>query len=238
MVSVDPFERMVKTADGRAVRYRALLATMPLNRLVAITDCVPDAIRRAAHTLVWTGGHIVGIGVERPADTDRCWVYFPEVDVPCHRVTYLSNYSPQLTPKADQLSLLAELSTSPHKPENGTTIVHRTVDGLVATGLLSPADRPLIVSRRHLQVPMTYPVPTHGREGTGDPAVAAPPRHLGHAGASGRSGTRSGTWVTRSCRGSSSWMRRWVLGVGLEQRLTYARHAVVHGLGVTPFFQL
>lgn len=84
--------------------------------------------------------------------------------MPFHRVTHLSNYSPHLTPKADQLSLLAEISTSPHKPEDATTIVDRTVDGLVATGLLSPADRALIVSRWHLQVPMTYPVSTLERD--------------------------------------------------------------------------
>lgn len=163
-VHVDPRARVVTTSDGRSLRYRTLLSTMPLTRLVTLTDGVPDAVRHAAEQLEWAGGHFVGIGVDRPADTDRCWVYFPEHDVPFYRVTYLSNYSPYLTARPGQLSLLAEISTSPSQPVDPETVVDEVVDGLMSTGLLTPDDVGATVSRWHLEVPLTYPVPTLGRD--------------------------------------------------------------------------
>ena len=66
----------------------------------------------ASGDLGWSGSHIVGIGVDRPVGSDKCWICFPEPDVPFYRVTYLSNYSPYLTAGPDQFSLLTETSHS------------------------------------------------------------------------------------------------------------------------------
>ncbi|MCA1822983.1 MAG: NAD(P)/FAD-dependent oxidoreductase [Mycobacteriales bacterium] len=164
VVSVDTVDKVVRTGDGRQWPYDVLLNTMPLNRLIASTQSVPDAVRRAARDLGWSGSHIVGIGVDRPALTSKNWIYFPEPDVPFYRVTYLSNYSPNLTPKPDQTIFLTETSHSRHKPEDATTIVDRVVDGLVETGLMEDGDRELVESRWLCSPAMSYPVPTVGRD--------------------------------------------------------------------------
>lgn len=78
-ISVDPVARVVVTADGRRWRYDALLSTMPLDELVARTDGVPDGVRRAASELLWSGVHVVGVGLDRPAQTSKNWVYYPEI---------------------------------------------------------------------------------------------------------------------------------------------------------------
>ena len=55
---------------------------MPLNHLVERIGGMPDAVRAAAGDLIWSGSHIVGIGVDRPVDPEhKYWIYFPEPDV-------------------------------------------------------------------------------------------------------------------------------------------------------------
>src|SRR5205807_8634601 len=105
----------------------------------------------AARGLHHSHGLVVGVGVNRPTETSKCWTYFPEADSPFYRVTFLSNYSPNMAPDG-HLLLLTETSYSDYKHEDRATIVDRTVDGLVATKLLEPADRDRIVSTHTIDV--------------------------------------------------------------------------------------
>jgi UDP-galactopyranose mutase len=164
-VAVDVAQKVVHTADGRRWPYDVLLSTIPLDDLVLrVLDGAPDAVRAAAGQLEYSGSHIVGIGVDREAGSDKNWIYFPEPDVPFYRVTYLSNYSPHLSARPGQLSLLTETSTSRYKPEDPDTIVSRVIDGLIGTHLLTEADRDRIVARWHYAPAKTYPVPTVARD--------------------------------------------------------------------------
>ena len=163
VTAIDVEARHVTTADGRTWPYDVLLSTMPLNRLVERTVGAPAAVRAAADELAWSGSHIVGVGVDRDLGSPKNWIYFPEPDVPFSRVTYLSNYSPHMTPRPGQTLLLTETSWSAHKPEDADTIVARVIDGLVATGLLEDADRDRIVSVWRHSPELTYPVPSLAR---------------------------------------------------------------------------
>ena len=163
VVAVDPQARTVTCADGRQRRYDALLSTMPLDELVHACQGAPAAVRAAAGRLAWSGTHVVGVGLDRPAGTTRNWVYFPEPDVPFYRVTYLSNYSPYITPAAGQTLLLTETSTSGHRPQDGSTVVGRVIDGLVRAGLMTEEDRGRVVATWQCSPAKTYPVPTLDR---------------------------------------------------------------------------
>jgi UDP-galactopyranose mutase len=169
VVAVDPQEKTVDTADGRRWHYDLLLSTMPLNRLVESAEHAPHRVRAAAARLAWTSGHIVGIGLDRPTATTKNWIYFPESTVPFYRVTYLSNYSPFMTPVPGQTLLLAEVSRSPSEPSDADTIVDDVIDGLLHAGLMTPNDRSRVLSRWLHSPRMTYPVPTLDR----DAALAA-----------------------------------------------------------------
>ena len=164
VTGIDPVAKVVRTADGRSYPYDALLSTMPLNKLLGSIDGVPDELHQAAGDLVWSGSHIVGVGIDRPANSSKNWIYFPEPDVPFYRVTYLSNYSPYMTARPDQTLLLTETSQSAFKPEDADTIVDRVVDGLVATGLMEDEDRSRIVTTWLCSPSMSYPVPSVGRD--------------------------------------------------------------------------
>jgi UDP-galactopyranose mutase len=164
VASVDPAAKEVRTTDGRRWPYDVLLSTMPLNRLIGAMEGVPGAVRSAVDGLHWSGSHIVGVGLDRPARSTKNWIYFPEPEVPFYRVTYLSNYSPHITPEPDQTLLLTETSTSDHKPEDPATVVDRVVDGLVRTGLMEEEDRSRIVTTWLCSPGMSYPVPTVTRD--------------------------------------------------------------------------
>lgn len=166
-VSVDSIGKTVTFADGETTSYDVLLSAMPLDKLVASLESCPEPVREASTRLSHSSGMFVGIGVARPAETDKCWLYFPESSSPFYRVTYLSNYSPHIAPDGQHL-LLTETSHSPHKPEDESTIVQRTIEGLIATKVLREEDRELIVASDLQNVAYTYPVPTVER----DPALA------------------------------------------------------------------
>ena len=164
VTSVDPVAKEVRTADGGRWPYDVLLSTMPLNKLVHSLESAPDAVRQAADGLHWSGSHIVGVGLDRPANSTKNWIYFPEPDVPFYRITYLSNYSPYITPEPDQTLFLTETSRSPHKPEDAETMVDRVIDGLIRTRLMDESERDLVVTTWLCSPDMTYPVPSVTRD--------------------------------------------------------------------------
>lgn len=162
-LSIDHEARQITFSDGEVVTYDLLLSTMPLDKLVNRLERAPQMMVDAAHGLHHSSGLIVGIGVARPTPSQKCWLYFPEADSPFYRVTYLSNYSPYMTPDAEHFLLLSETSYSEHKPEDKATIVERVIQGLINTKVLEPADRDRIASTYVIDVPYSYPVPTISR---------------------------------------------------------------------------
>jgi hypothetical protein len=108
---------------------------------------------------------MVGIGVKQPCPSTKSWMYFPEDNCPFYRVTYLSNYSPYMTPDNDQYySLLTETSYSEFKPEDKETIVERTIQGLINAGLLKEEDRKDICDTWLFDAKYSYPTPSVERD--------------------------------------------------------------------------
>jgi UDP-galactopyranose mutase len=164
VVAIDNEAKVVRTADGRTWPYDFLLSTMPLTHLVTSLRDAPAAVRHAATGLMHSGSHIVGVGLDRPANTTKNWIYYPEPEAPFYRVTYLSNYSPYITPEPDQTLLLTETSRSSFKHEDESTIVDRVIDGLITSQLMTEDDRSLIVSTWRCSPDMTYPIPSIERD--------------------------------------------------------------------------
>jgi protoporphyrinogen oxidase len=165
VVGIDIDRKVVQFADGTRTSYDRLVTTMPLTELLECITNSPVGLRDAAADLHHTEGMFIGIGVADPCPSTKCWMYFPDPGVPFYRVTYLSNYSPEVTPGPGHFSLLAEVSSSTYKSEDADTVVDRTIQGMLDCALLTEeqAERK-IVSRQLMQVPYSYPVPTIGRD--------------------------------------------------------------------------
>jgi protoporphyrinogen oxidase len=166
VASVDVERKEVVLSDGHRERFDVLLSTMPLDRLVqTMSGDVPDRVRTHASKLRHSGSYIVGVGIRQPAPSTKCWMYFPESNCPFYRLTYLSNYSPDVVPDpATHYSILAEISHSEHKPVDRGTIVEETIQGLVNTRMITDADRADIVDTYLIERDYTYPTPSLERD--------------------------------------------------------------------------
>lgn len=165
VVGLDLRRKRVRLADGTDEPYDDLVTTMPLDLLIGMVDGASAASRQAAGHLLHSGSAIVGVGVHQPAPSTKCWMYFPEADCPFYRVTYLSNYSPDVVPDAaTHYSLLAEVSHSPHRPVDLETVVDRVIEGFVNTRLLSPGDLCDVVDTHLIFREHTYPIPSLRRD--------------------------------------------------------------------------
>jgi hypothetical protein len=136
-----------------------------LKELLPRIPQTPTHVLQALDGLHHTQGMFIGIGVADPCPSTKCWMYFPGSDSPFYRVTYLSNYSPKMTPGSGYFSLLAEVSASPYKDEDPDDVIERTIEGMVNCELLTPEQAEhKIVSRQLMRVPYSYPVPTLSRD--------------------------------------------------------------------------
>jgi protoporphyrinogen oxidase len=163
---VDAKRKRVRFTDGEIASYDVLISTLPLDKLCneIIGPGMPAALREDASRLRHSGGVMVGVGLRQPCPSTRSWMYFPEANCPFYRVTYLSNYSPYMTPGPDHYSLLCETSYSEFKPIDARSAVDDAVRGLVAAGMLREGDQDDFVSTWSYEAPYSYPVPTVDRD--------------------------------------------------------------------------
>ena len=165
-VAVDAARKEVVLADGTREPYDLLLSTMPMDLLVrSLHGDVPEEVVAQSRRLRHSGSYIVGVGIEQPAPSNKNWMYFPEDDCPFYRVTYLSNYSPEVVPDpTTHYSLLCEISRSEFKPVDPACVVEETIQGLVNAKLIGDADRPDIVDTHVISRDYTYPIPSLERD--------------------------------------------------------------------------
>ena len=165
VVSIDGRKRVLRLASGRTVAYERLISTMPRDLLLQRLDGERDLVRQASH-FVWSSSHIIGVGIQGQvpeALRTKCWMYFPESSTPFYRVTVFSNYSPHNVPNpGKQWSLMAEVSESPQKRVNESTILAETIEGFRHVGFFDDTSR--IVTTWHRRLTRGYPTPWLGRD--------------------------------------------------------------------------
>ncbi len=166
-VSVDEEKREIRFADGSSRRYDRLLTTLPLEAFVARLAHAPEKVREASRSLLFNRLFTVGVGLKRPSPSTKNWIYFPNPKTPFYRMTYLSNYSPDIVPGGDTsryCSLLMETTYSRFRPLPAGDFVRAVIDGLVAEGILEQSDLPLIESTYLIHAGHAYPIPSVDRD--------------------------------------------------------------------------
>jgi len=165
---IDIHNKTIRFRSGDEVSYDILISAMPLDILVnrVLTGTIPDEIRESAADLRHSGDYMVGVGIKQKCPSTKSWMYFPESNCPFYRVTYLSNYSPHMTPDNEtHYSLLTETSYSEFKSANKGTIVQETIRGLINAGLISEKDQEDICDTWLFDAPYGYPTPSVERDG-------------------------------------------------------------------------
>lgn len=157
ITDVDLGKRVATLDSGEQVQFEYCVSTAPI---VTAMDWAQLSAGRG--NLTSSMVYAVGLGFrgEPPeALADKTWLYSPDSDVPWYRATMLSNYDAQNAAEGCW-SVLCEISTSKHRPENVTDLAQRTIDSIVRLGARA-AD---LVDVWQRTVPMGYPVPTLGRD--------------------------------------------------------------------------
>ena len=170
---VETAARRVSFSDGSAEPYDILISTMPLDRLVQLSDL--DTVRDNQRPLKFSTVHVVGVGLKGsppPHLQTKCWIYFPESNSPFYRATVFSRYSPNNVPDASKYwSLMLEVSESPAKPVDHESVVESVVDGLLASRLI--ASKSDICDIWRYIAPHGYPTPFLQRDSVTQPLIAA-----------------------------------------------------------------
>lgn len=157
LISIDCTRKILRFNDGSDCSYDYLISTIPLDRLLSITEGFScDQLDLFKHS----SSHIIGIGIKgEPPEKLRtkCWMYFPEDDNPFYRVTVFSNYSPHNVPAEGYWSLMGEVSESPLKPVDCSRLLDEALTGFYNTRLIERNDT--IVSMWTYCADYAYPTP-------------------------------------------------------------------------------
>jgi protoporphyrinogen oxidase len=152
---LDTRRRVVHLADGTALGYEAVISTLPLDRLLQITDGLPEAVRDSAGVLRAVSVINLNLGIERPNLSDRHWIYFPEPEYPFYRVGFPACFAPASVPEGCS-SVYVEISASPGGMVEERDVYAAAVAGLQRAGILRPDDK--IVARRMFVIHPAYVV--------------------------------------------------------------------------------
>ena len=177
VASINAKSKIVHFSNGDTAPYDWLITTMPLDGLLRrITGWCGDLKpARIADGLRYSSTHVIGVGMDGQvpdALATKCWIYFPEPELPFYRVTVYSNYSPHNVPDPGrQWSLMAEVGECCDEHERSASdaarltrdeVIRQTIHGLKGTGLiLSDAHFRSIWHRR---IGHSYPVPSLDRD--------------------------------------------------------------------------
>lgn len=107
-ISKERNEFLVQLSESE-MSYSKLVSTIPLPSLIKCLDNVPEEVERAAGELKYNSLISIILGMSVPKTKDYSWVYFPGETGLFHRVSFPSNYSPEVAPEGN-CSVLAEIT--------------------------------------------------------------------------------------------------------------------------------
>jgi len=116
-----------------------VVSTVPLPEFSKIAPELDAATKDAIERLRYTSLTSVAVGLKHNDLPPYSWIYLPQHEQgPTNRITYLSNYSPNVAPPGHGL-ILAEV-TSAGAPRKDAAFLKEVVDGLVHAGLFQAGD--------------------------------------------------------------------------------------------------
>jgi protoporphyrinogen oxidase len=138
-----PVTSLVRSRAGWKVNGEAfdrVVTTLPLTDLPRIVDGMPSGPAEAMRTLEYNSITCVLVALERSEHPDLSWIYLPHAEQgPANRVTYMSNYSPNLAPSG-RTSMLCEVTHAGGGPAPGRELERELIDGLARAGLVRPGE--------------------------------------------------------------------------------------------------
>lgn len=145
--ALDLHNKVATLADGRAVRFKRLINTMPLPYLIdQMGDQVPPAVVEARRKLRWMSVPYFNVGVRGPVKQPDHWIYVPEETWPMYRVGVFTNAIPAMAPEGCH-ALYVEMADRDTPME---ALADKVAEGLVAMDLIDSVDQIELMWPRHI----------------------------------------------------------------------------------------
>lgn len=169
-ISLD--EKCLTTMNGTStdyamrVDYDHLISTIPLPGLLACLYPRSVSSQFIKRSWAWNNLLLVNLGVSTEKHLNWHWMFFPDKDVPFHRIVNHGSYSADNLPGGDQdghTALICEVSYGQTKPRPDH-IIEQVIAGCISKGVLKESDRAHIVSSQVVEVPCAYPICTKTRD--------------------------------------------------------------------------
>lgn len=147
--------------------YDTLISTAPLDDMINMAnddDARTLDMKKLANKFVYSHTHVIGIGLSGQPPSflaDKCWMYFPDNDVPFYRITVFSLYSSYHVPVPGKYwSLMGEAAepklAADHDYWTEKNLLNLSINALVNYGYIK-ADQ--VVSKFYHRLDHGYPVP-------------------------------------------------------------------------------
>jgi protoporphyrinogen oxidase len=151
VVEIDISRKRLTFADGSTEYFEYLISSLPLPELVRMLAGAPKTVQEAAAKLACSSHFLVSLGVALPVVSDAYWTYYYDEEIPYSRLSFPSMYTPYAAPPACS-SIQAEVVHSRFRPlDSPDTVVERTIDALLATGVLHSRDEIIAVDARNVR---------------------------------------------------------------------------------------
>lgn len=159
-VAIDLSEKFVKFADGEVVFFDKLINTIPLPELIRIIDGVPESVKAAADSLLYTTIDLISVGFSKVIENKNLWFYI-YTDTLAARAYSPSLKSPDSVPDgASSLQFeIYNLSTSDDLAAED--MIADIKNYLIKSKLCSEDD---ILFLHHKKIPYANVVYDHGME--------------------------------------------------------------------------
>jgi len=145
VAAIDARARTVSMRTGETWTYEALISTLPLDRLLAMTTGLPDDLGEVGRRLRAVRVLNICLGIDRKHLSRAHWIYFPEPEYSFYRIGFPSSLSPSMAPRGCS-SVWAERSLGRAESFEHQEAVATTVSDLRRAGILRRTDR-VIYSR-------------------------------------------------------------------------------------------
>ncbi len=155
IAAIYPQEKRAVTRDGREVKYRRLVSTLPLPELLLKLSPLPEGVRQAARRLRYVGVLCASLGLRCDNSEGRSWIYLPGGRSPFYRLGFQNTFSSSVAPRGGG-SLYLERTYRPGQKPGSKTARREALSFLRQAGYLGEKER--VEQLALLDIPYAYVV--------------------------------------------------------------------------------
>jgi len=162
VAGINEKETGLRFPDGTCRRYDHLISTMPLTRMVASLEDVPDPVVQAAASLRYRNTLLVYLLLDQPDLFPDQWIYVQSPELRVGRITNFRNWVPELHGSSTQTILTLEYwcdAEDAQWTEADASLIATATRELQTTGLAANAR---VLDGHVLRLPRCYPVYRRG----------------------------------------------------------------------------